>query len=122
MCGLALRSIACLKVCAVTGWFEGGEKRMPGRIVNTYERPSSLTLGRLRAASGTRRRPPGPASSGKPSSVAQVAYSIALAGPLNWTPGSSVCTYAGTPTTAVPPVGWADGDGVWTVAQTLPSA
>ena len=64
MRGSTLRSIVCLKVCAVTGWFDGGEKRMPGRIVNVYERPSLLTVGRARAASGTRRRPPAPGSSG----------------------------------------------------------
>ncbi len=45
MRGSTLRSIVCLKVCAVTGWFDGGEKRMPGRIVNVYERPSLLTVG-----------------------------------------------------------------------------
>ena len=46
MRGLRLRSIVCLKVSAVTGSFEGGEKRMPGRITNVYERPPSLTIGR----------------------------------------------------------------------------
>src|SRR5215468_3323244 len=107
MCGLALRSIACLKLWAVTGWFDGGERRIPGRIVNVYARPSLLTVGRLRAASGTRRRPPGPVSSGKLSSVAQVAYSIALAAPLNSAPGSSVLRNEGTLTTAVPPLGFA---------------
>ena len=32
--GLSVRSIVSLNVCAVTGWFDGGEKRKPGRIVN----------------------------------------------------------------------------------------
>ena len=32
--GLSVRSIVSLNVCAVTGSFEGGEKRKPGRIVN----------------------------------------------------------------------------------------
>ena len=32
--GLSVRSIVYLKVCAVTGVFEGGGKRKPGRIVN----------------------------------------------------------------------------------------
>ena len=32
--GLRLRSIAYLNVCAVTGSFEGGEKRKPLRMVN----------------------------------------------------------------------------------------
>ena len=32
--GLSARSIANLKVWAVTGAFDGGEKRKPGRIVN----------------------------------------------------------------------------------------
>src|SRR5262245_40139742 len=121
MRGFALRSIVCLKVCAVTGWFEGGENRTPGRIVNVYVRPSLLTVGRLRAASGTRRRPPGPVSSGKLSSVAQVAYSITLAGPFNCSPGSRFVRNEGTPTTAVPPLGFAAVGG-WTLAQTLPSA
>ena len=62
--GLRLRSIVCLKVSAVTGWFEGGEKRMPGRITNVYERPPSLTVGAARAASGTSRSPASPGSSG----------------------------------------------------------
>ena len=32
--GLSARSIENLKVCAVTGAFDGGEKRKPGLIVN----------------------------------------------------------------------------------------
>ena len=32
--GFSVRSIVSLNVCAVTGWFEGGEKRKPGRILN----------------------------------------------------------------------------------------
>ena len=32
--GFSARSIVCLNVCAVTGWFDGGEKRKPRRIVN----------------------------------------------------------------------------------------
>ena len=32
--GLSARSIENLKVWAVTGAFDGGEKRKPGRIVN----------------------------------------------------------------------------------------
>ena len=32
--GLSARSIVSLNVCAVTGWFDGGEKRKPLRIVN----------------------------------------------------------------------------------------
>ena len=62
--GLRLRSIVCLKVSAVTSSFDGGEKRMPGRITNVYERPPSLTVGAARAASGTSRRPASPGSSG----------------------------------------------------------
>ena len=45
MRGLRLRSIVYLKVCAVTGWFEGGEKRMPG----SYHE-------RVRTTVGTHRR------------------------------------------------------------------
>ena len=40
MLGLRLRSIAYLKVWAVTGSLEGGEKRKPFRIVNVYVLPS----------------------------------------------------------------------------------
>ena len=32
--GFSVRSIVALNVCAVTGSFEGGEKRKPGRILN----------------------------------------------------------------------------------------
>ena len=32
--GLVSRSIVDLNVVAVTGWFDGGEKRKPGRILN----------------------------------------------------------------------------------------
>ena len=32
--GLSARSIENLKVCAVTGAFDGGEKRKPGLILN----------------------------------------------------------------------------------------
>ena len=52
------------------------------------------------------------------SSDAQVAYTTWLP-TSNLTAGSSEVTYEGTPTTAVPPLGWA-GAGVWTLAQTLP--
>ena len=39
--GLSARSIVSLNVSAVTGSFDGGEKRKPGRIVNVYVRPSA---------------------------------------------------------------------------------
>lgn len=62
--GLRLRSIAYLNVCAVTGSFEGGEKRNPLRIVNVYVLPSADRAGSDWATSGTTREPAGPGLSG----------------------------------------------------------
>src|SRR5712691_1528792 len=62
--GLRLRSIEYLNVCAVTGSFEGGEKRNPLRILNVYVLPSADRAGSDWATSGTTREPAGPALSG----------------------------------------------------------
>lgn len=51
--GFRVRSIVSLKVCAVTGAFEGGEKRKPFRIVNVYVFPSAERFGKATATSGT---------------------------------------------------------------------
>ena len=119
--GLRLRSIVCLKVCAVTSWFDGGEKRKPGRITNVYVRPPSLTVGAARAASGTSRRPAGPGSSATVSSAEQIADSIGPSSIAFATAGSKSVMSRGTLTTSVPPEGSAAVGG-WTLTQTLPSA
>jgi len=61
---LRLRSMAYLKVAAVTSSRKGGEKRNPLRIVKVYVRPSAETDGSERATSGTSCDPCGPALSG----------------------------------------------------------
>ena len=62
--GLRLRSIEYLNVSAVTGWFEGGEKRKPLRISKVYERPSADRVGSAWATSGISREPSGAGRSG----------------------------------------------------------
>jgi hypothetical protein len=62
--GFSVRSIASLNVCAVTGWFDGGEKRKPRRIVNVYVLSSADLAGSDRATSGIGSDPAGPAVSG----------------------------------------------------------
>jgi hypothetical protein len=59
--GERARSIEYLNVSAVTGWFDGGEKRTPDRIRNVYVRSSRETVGRLAAISGTSCQPAGAA-------------------------------------------------------------
>src|SRR5512133_2390735 len=51
--GLRLRSSVYLKVSAVTGAFEGGEKRKPLRILKMYVLPSAERVGSDRATSGS---------------------------------------------------------------------
>jgi hypothetical protein len=58
------RSSVCLNVAAVTGSFDGGEKRKPGRITNVHVRPSPDTVGIAAATSGRRRPPAAPPTSG----------------------------------------------------------
>ena len=53
-----------LKVCAVTGSFDGGEKRKPLRIVNVYVFPSAERSGSDWATSGTSCEPAGAGLSG----------------------------------------------------------
>jgi hypothetical protein len=57
--GLSVRSITYWNVRAVTGSFEGGEKRKPGRIVKVYVVPSAERVGSAAATSGSSREPPG---------------------------------------------------------------
>src|SRR5215218_7350774 len=57
--GESARSIVNLKVSAVTGSFDGGEKRKPGRMRKEYVRPSVDTVGGAAATSGTTRHPAG---------------------------------------------------------------
>jgi hypothetical protein len=61
---LSVRSIESLNVCAVTGWFDGGEKRKPWRIVNVYVLPSCERVGSDCATSGISCEPACPALSG----------------------------------------------------------
>ncbi len=61
-------------VPAVTGSFDGGEKRKPGRIRNVTVRPPSERVGKPAATSGTSRAPAAPEASAKLKSFAQVAY------------------------------------------------
>ena len=58
------RSSVCLNVAAVTGSFDGGEKRKPRRMRKVYVRPSAETRGMAAATSGRSRFPAGPAVSG----------------------------------------------------------
>jgi hypothetical protein len=51
-CGLSPRSIVRSNAFAVTGSFDGGEKRKPRRIVNSYLVPSRDTEGCPAATSG----------------------------------------------------------------------
>jgi hypothetical protein len=60
--GSSARSIARRKLPGVTGL--PSEKRNPGRILNVYVSPLSLTRGMLRATSGTSRAPAAPDLSG----------------------------------------------------------
>jgi hypothetical protein len=62
-----------LNVAAVTGAFDGGEKRKPRRIVKVYDRPPSLGVGTASATSGTIRDPSGAALSGYVTRFAHVA-------------------------------------------------
>ena len=55
--GESVRSIVYRKVSAVTGSFDGGEKRKPGRMRNVYVRPSCETVGIAAAISGRSRLP-----------------------------------------------------------------
>src|SRR5688500_14275314 len=57
--GDSARSIVYLKVSAVTGSFDGGEKRKPRRIRKEYVRPSADTVGGAAASSGATRQPAG---------------------------------------------------------------
>jgi hypothetical protein len=62
--GSSVRSIVSLKVCAVTGSFDGGENRNPFRIVKVYVFPSAETAGSASATSGSRCDPAGAGASG----------------------------------------------------------
>ncbi len=62
--GDSARSIEYRTASAVTGWFDGGENRYPGRIVNTYVLPPAESSGIPAAISGCSCAPPGPAWSG----------------------------------------------------------
>jgi len=62
--GFRVRAIVYLNVCAVTGSFEGGEKRKPRRIVNVYVLPSAERVGSASATSGVSWAPPAPGWSG----------------------------------------------------------
>ena len=57
--GSSARSIARSNAAAVTGSFDGGEKRNPRRILNVYVSPSGETDGCPRATSGWSRAPSG---------------------------------------------------------------
>jgi hypothetical protein len=56
--GDSARSIEYRTASAVTGWFDGGENRYPGRILNTYVLPSPETSGIPAAISGCNCDPP----------------------------------------------------------------
>ena len=71
--GLASRSIVDLKVDAVTGSFDGGENRNPGRILNVYVVPPAVGVGTASATSGTMRDPSGAGLSGYVTKFAHVA-------------------------------------------------
>ena len=58
------RSSECLNVAAVTGSFEGGEKRKPVLMWKVYVRPSAETAGIAAAISGRSWAPSGLAESG----------------------------------------------------------
>ena len=62
--GLSTRSNVRTNASAVTGSFDGGEKRNPRRTVNTYVRPSADTVGGPPATSGTSLAPSGYPRSG----------------------------------------------------------
>src|SRR5436190_13231747 len=62
--GSSTRSRLCAKTAAVTGWFDGGANRKPGRTRKTYVRPSGEGVGTDSATSGTSCAPAAPASSG----------------------------------------------------------
>src|SRR5919204_1295189 len=78
-------SIVDLNVDAVTGSFDGGEKRKPGRILNVYVVPPPVGVGTASATSGTMREPSGAGLSGYVTRFAQVAYETSEAFP----PGAS---------------------------------
>jgi hypothetical protein len=62
--GSSVRSIVYLSVSAVTGWFDGGEKRKPLRIVNVYVLPSAERSGSASATSAVTCEPAGAGLSG----------------------------------------------------------